>query len=281
MLVSPVEMLKKADGGRYAIPAPDFWDSNSAKVFCKTAEETGKPLILSFAEIHLSVMSVEEAAELAKFYAGRVSVPVALHLDHGMHMDVIEEAIARGFTSVMIDASSDPFGENVRKTKETVRIAHAAGVAVEAEIGHVGANPGGPHTANESIYTGVEEAKRFVAETGVDSLAVSVGTAHGLYAGTPKINFQRLKELKEALDVPLVLHGGSSTGDENLRRCARGGIAKINLFTDFIVAALEDARAARSGTWLDLLKSSDRAVSEVLKRYYRVFATEEPRIKED
>jgi len=274
MLVTSGEMLKKASEGHYAIPAPDFWDSNSAKVFCKTAEEMKKPLILSFAEIHLSMMSVEEAAELAKFYGGKVNVPVALHLDHGMHLEVVEEAVRQGFTSIMIDASSDPFEENIRKTKEAVRIAHTAGVEVEAEIGHVGANPGGPHAANESVYTEVEEAKRFVAETKVDSLAVSIGTAHGLYAGTPRLNFTRLEELKAALSVPLVLHGGSSTGDENLSRCAMGGIAKINLFTDFIVAALDHTYASRSATWLDLLKAADGAVGEVLKHYYNVFGTE-------
>jgi len=274
MLVTSGEMLKKASEGHYAVPAPDFWDSNSAKVFCQTAEELNKPLILSFAEVHLSMMSVEEAATLAKYYAGKVSVPIALHLDHGMHLDVIEEAVKHGFTSIMIDASSDPFRENVRKTREAVRIAHAAGVQVEGEVGHVGANPGGPHPANESVYTEVDDAVRFVEETNVDSLAVSIGTAHGIYEGTPKLNFTRLEELKKAVNVPLVLHGGSSTGDENLSRCAMGGITKINLFTDFIVAALDHTYANRSANWLNLLKASDNAVSDVLKHYYRYFGTE-------
>lgn len=275
MLVNPMKMLRKAREGHFAIPAPDFWDSNSCKTFCETAEEMKRPLILSFAEVHLSMMSVAEAAAIAKFYGEKADVPVALHLDHGMNPEVIGEALRQGFTSVMIDASSESFEENVRRTRETVAMAGSFGAAVEAEIGHVGANPGGPHTANESVCTETEEAERFAELTGVDTLAVSIGTSHGLYQGTPKIDFRRLEEIRAAVQVPLVLHGGSGTGDENLNRCAMGGITKINLFTDFIVAALDHTYASRPDNWLGLLTGSSGAVREVLKHYYQVFGTEQ------
>lgn len=278
MLVTTEKMFADAKKGQYAVPAPDFWDQTSCRIFVKTAEKLHAPIILSFAEIHLPYLDLSEAASLGGFYAKKADVPVALHLDHGVRFDVIEEAIDRGFTSVMIDASSDPFAENVRKTKEAVKMAHEKGVVVEAEIGHVGVNPGDVREENESIYTEVSEAVQFVKETGVDSLAVSIGTSHGLYKGTPVINFERLAELKEAVSVPLVLHGGSSSGDDNLSRCAKGGIAKINLYTDFIVAAKKTAAgklsAEEDAIWPDILSASSEAVSKVLTHYYKVFNLE-------
>ena len=231
----------------------------------------GAPIILSFAEVHLDQMALDEAAALGTFYARKASVPVALHLDHGKRMDVIEEAIRLGFTSVMIDASNEELSENIRRTKEVVELAHAHGVYVEAEIGHVGAEDAeGPHALSGIEYTEVDSAKQLVEATGVDSLAVSIGTVHGTYKGEPCINFERLAELKAALAVPLVLHGGSGSGDENLARCARGGVAKVNLYTDFIVAALAAVYEQRPDHWLKLLGAGDEAMREVLRHYYRV-----------
>lgn len=271
MLVASKELLDKARAEGYAIPSPDFVDSNSVRAFAQVAGELHAPLILSFAEVHLEQMSVEEAALLGRFYAERADAPVALHLDHGTRMDVIEEAIARGFTAVMIDASSADLDENIRRTREVCELAHARGVTVEAEIGHVGTETeGNPHAVSESVYTEVDSAVELVAATGVDSLAVSVGTAHGAYKGTPHINFERLDELRDALAVPLVLHGGSGSGDENLTRCARCGVAKVNLYTDFIVAALERVYGERPGNWVELLNTGDAAMRDVLRHYYRV-----------
>lgn len=226
MLVTTKDMLAKARAGGYAIPSPDFVDSHSARAFCAVAEELHAPLILSFAEVHLEHLALDEAAELGRFYAARTDAPVALHLDHGVSFAVIEEAIARGFTSVMIDASKEDLPENIRRTKAVVELAHAHGVAVEAEIGHVGTEEeGNDHALSENVYTEVAAARELVQATRVDSLAVSIGTKHGAYKGAPRINFERLAELKATLDVPLVLHGGSGSGDENLARCAQGGVA--------------------------------------------------------
>lgn len=271
MLVTTKDMLQKARAGGYAIPSPDFVDSNSARAFVQVADELKAPIILSFAEVHMDHLALDEAAALGRFYASSVAVPVALHLDHGVHFDVIEEAIKLGFTSVMIDASGEELDENIRRTKEVVELAHAHGVCVEAEIGHVGTeDEGNDHVVSANVYTEVAAAQELVAATGVDSLAVSIGTAHGKYKGVPVLNFERLAELKAALEVPLVIHGGSGSGDENLARCARGGIAKVNLYTDFVVAALESARVQQPDHWLDVLGAGEQAMKDVLRRYYRV-----------
>lgn len=271
MLVNTKDLLDAAWRGGYAIPSPDYVDSNSARAFVQVADELGAPLILSFAEVHLDHLDLEEAAALGLHYARRAQAPVALHLDHGVHFGIIEQAIRLGFTSVMVDASSEPLEENIRRTKEVVALAHAHGVTVEAEIGHVGTEEeGNPHALSENAYTEVAAAKRLVDETGVDSLAVSVGTKHGAYKGEPHLNFERLAELNEALRMPLVLHGGSGSGDENLARCAQGGVAKVNLYTDFIVAARDAVYEQRPEQWLGVLEAGSKAMRDVLRHYYRV-----------
>lgn len=271
MLVTTKDMLARAHEGGYAIPSPDFVDSNSVRAYAQVAGELHAPLILSFAEVHLEHLSVEEAALLGKFYAERIDAPVALHLDHGVTMPVIEEAIERGFTSVMIDASKEELSVNIQRTKEVCELAHAHGVTVEAEIGHVGTEEeGNDHALADNVYTEVAAAKELVEATGVDSLAVSVGTKHGSYKGEPHINFERLAELNEALGIPLVLHGGSGTGDENLARCARSGVAKVNLYTEFIVAARDAVYDQHPDSWPKMLHTGDEAMKDVLRRYYRV-----------
>lgn len=271
MLVSSQDMLRKAWEEGCAVPSPDFVDSNSARAYCQVAGELHAPLILSFAEVHLEHLSIEEAALIGKFYAERFDAPIALHLDHGVTFPVIEEAIARGFTSVMIDASKEDLAENIRRTREVVELAHAHGVAVEAEIGHVGTEEeGNDHALSENVYTEVAAARELVRSTGVDSLAVSIGTKHGAYKGEPCISFERLAELNDALGIPLVLHGGSGSGDDNLARCAKGGVAKVNLYTDFIVASRDAVYGQRPGSWPKMLAAGDEAMKDVLRRYYRV-----------
>ena len=271
MLVNSNDMLQKAWKEGYAIPSPDFVDSNSARAYARVAHEFHAPLILSFAEVHLEQLSIEEAALLGKFYAEKADAPVALHLDHGTKLETVEEAIRCGFTSVMIDASSKDLNENIRLTKEVCQLAHAHGVTVEAEIGHVGTEEdNNPHAVSESVYTEVDSAKKMVVETGVDSLAVSIGTVHGTYKGEPHINFDRLAELNAALQIPLVLHGGSGSGDENLSRCAQGGIAKVNLYTDFILAARDAVYERHPNNWVELLNTGDEAMRKVLHHYYKV-----------
>jgi fructose-bisphosphate aldolase class II len=201
-----------------------------------------------------------------------------LHLDHGTTPSLIKEAIDLGFTSVMIDASMKDFDENVKSTKEIIDYAHAHGVVVEAEIGHVGVgkNIGVSESEAEdsSSYTTVDSAVEFVKQTNVDSLAISIGTAHGLYKGIPKINFDRLKEIANAIPTPLVLHGGSSSGDDNLNRCALEGITKINIYTDFLVAAKKEIDEKNPENYLALKSMAKQGMQKCLEHYYKVFNTQ-------
>jgi len=277
MLVTSKELFKKAQEGKFAIPAPNFIDLESLRWHVETAERHNLPLILALAEAHIGEnITLEDAALVGKKYAEEAKVPVVLHLDHGTTPEVIKKAIDLGFSSVMIDASQDTFEENVRKTKEIIDYAHPKGVVVEAEIGHVGAGENYEnHETSDSQYTTVEEAKKFAEETGVDSLAISIGTAHGMYKGIPEINFDRLKEIAAAVETPLVLHGGSSSGDENLNRCATNGITKINIFSDLLVAAKEEIDNNKPETYLDVKALSKQGMQKCLEHYYSVFETRE------
>lgn len=276
MIISSKELLNRAKKGRYAVPAPDYIDLDMARVFCKTAEREGKPVILSFAQSFDNVLSLEEAALVGRYWANKVTVPVVLHLDHGTDFDYIKRAIDLGFSSVMIDASMKNFDENVSITKQVVEYAHERGVSVEAEIGHVGSGENyESHEQTDSIYTTKEEAVEFVKLTNVDSLAVSIGTAHGVYKrGKPKLNFSVLNDLANALAVPLVLHGGSGTGEKSLRRCSMEGISKINIFTDFLEASKHVLKEDGFSDYFEMKERSNQAMSSVLSHYFDVFNTE-------
>ncbi|WP_066499631.1 class II fructose-bisphosphate aldolase [Abyssisolibacter fermentans] len=274
MLVSSKELFKVARKNNFAIPAPNFVDQNSIKAYIEVAEKLNLPVIIGFAEAHLEYLSFDEALYLGKYYGEIAKVPVVLHLDHGTTKELIFRAIDEGFKSVMIDASMHSFEENVKKTKEIVEYAHLRGVVVEAEIGHVGnGDEYKSNDNNDSIYTTVEEAKKFVELTEVDSLAISIGTAHGAYKGKPVIDFDRLKEIRNAIDTPLVLHGGSSSGDDNLGRCATEGISKINIYTDLVNAAFNKAQSIKSNNYYELRNAQKEGMRECLEHYYGVFQT--------
>lgn len=272
MLVNSKKVLLEARRDGYAIPSPDFFDQRSLRCYIEVANELNMPIIAAYSEAFSNMLSIEEAAMLGKYYAENSSVPVILHVDHGFSIDFIKKCIDYGFTSVMIDASSETFDENVRKTKEIVSYAHPKNVTVEAEIGHVGSGENyESHEESDSIYTEVDKAKEFATLTQVDSLAVSIGTAHGKYKGTPKLNFDRLAELKEALDVPLVLHGGSGTGDENLKKCSELGISKINIYTDLVTGGYDAMMRETSDDLTKRFYAADNGMKKVLHHYYKLF----------
>lgn len=272
MLVNTKKMLLDAAKSNYAIPSPDFCNLNMVRSYVEVAERMGRPIILAYSEAMQNALSLEDAYVIGEYYAQRAGIPVALHIDHGKSLDFIKKAIDIGFTSVMIDASSDSFEENVRKTKEIVEYARPHNITVEAEIGHVGAGVNyEDEKGDASVYTEAEDLLEFVKRTDVDSIAVSIGTAHGFYKGTPKINFERLMELKEVVDIPLVLHGGSSTGDENLRKCAELGISKINIFTDLCAAGAQAILKENSNNYKQMMITADKAIKEMLEHYYHVF----------
>ena len=274
MLVNSNELFVKARKGNYAIPAANYIDLDSARSYIKVAEQNKLPLILAFAQSHKEIISLEEAALIGKFLGEKASVLIVLHLDHGEDYDFIERAIQLGFTSVMIDASQKKFDDNIQISKEVVDLAHKFDISVEAELGHVGSNQisfeqGKP----DSIYTETESVIEFVDKTKVDSLAISIGTAHGLYKGTPKINFERLHEIRKLTDVPLVLHGGSSSGDLNLERCATEGISKINIYTDFLMGAQHEIEDNGYKNYIELKSLANVGMEKVLEHYYKVFHT--------
>ena len=273
MLVNTKKMLEEFHNSPYALPSPDFFNLDTLKCHIEVAEELNMPLILAFADALQGYgLTIEEAVPLVKLYAEKSSIPIALHLDHGSCVEVCKKAADLGFTSVMIDASSEPFEENVRRTKEVVDYCRPMGITVEAEIGHVGRGSEFVDASkNDNVYTTVEECKKFVELTGVDSVAISIGTAHGAYKGTPVINFERLQEIRKAVDVPLVLHGGSSSGDENLKKCAQLGISKINIFTDIVTRGYEIYKTSNAKSLMDLSVEAHNGMKEVLKHYYNLF----------
>lgn len=269
MIISSRNILKDARNKGYAFPHFNFWDSNSIRAEIAAAESKGLPVILAWAQSHTPELPIQDALSLGKYYGQKAKVPVVLHLDHGMDPDLVKWSALNGFSSVMIDASAEKFNDNVNITHDVVNYAHKLGVCVEAEVGHVGTNS----SEDNSSFTEVDAAVEFVQKTGVDSLAVSIGTSHGVYqSGTPALNFQRLTELKKAVSIPLVLHGGSSSGDENLRRAAESGIAKVNIYTDLANAAFS-ATNRDYATQLDFSKAERDKVKEMSEHYYDVFKT--------
>ena len=274
MLVSTKEMLQRARREGYAVPAPNFFDFRSASAYLEVAEALNKPLILAFAQAHMDQLDLEDAAMIGRYLAKKASVPVALHLDHGTDETIIKQAIDLGFTSVMIDASQEKIEENIMKTKTIVAFARPREVAVEAELGHVGAGDNyEDHEHSDSIYTKASEVERFIEMTDVDSLAISIGTAHGIYKGKPKISFNTLHDIFSKTAIPLVLHGGSSSGEENLHRCATEGIAKINIFTDIVEGGMKAINNGRPMELFELENLRSRGMKAVLEEYYHLLAT--------
>ena len=274
MLVSTKEMLQRARREGYAVPAPNFFDFRSASAYLEVAEALNKPLILAFAQAHMDQFDLEDAAMIGRYLAKKASVPVALHLDHGTDETIIKQAIDLGFTSVMIDASQEKIEENIMKTKAIVAFARPREVAVEAELGHVGAGDNyEDHEHSDSIYTKASEVEKFIEMTDVDSLAISIGTAHGIYKGKPKISFNTLHDIFSKTAIPLVLHGGSSSGEENLHRCATEGIAKINIFTDIVEGGMKAINNGRLTELFELENLRSRGMKAVLEEYYHLLAT--------
>ena len=264
------EILKKAQKNSYAVASLNFIDGLTAQAYLEVCEEFKVPMILSFAQAHEKWLSLEDAAWIGKEIQKKSSAPVVLHLDHGQDISFVKKAIELGFNSVMIDASTQSFENNVKTTKEVVDYAHERGVDVEAEIGGANENIEN-YGVIDSIYTDVEDAVEFVNRTNVDSLAISIGTAHGIYKGEPKINFERLYEIREKVETPLVLHGGSSTGYDNLRKCVQGGITKINLFSDMINAGFAAIKNENVIDYPSLMINIKESIKEEVINYYKVF----------
>ena len=244
MLVTLAEILKKADEGNYGVVAPDYTSLESVRFQLEVAEKYKAPVILSYTK-HMRalnpVKSFEKWIQIIRDECNEYDVDVCLHLDHGTSVEECKEAIDAGFTGIMMDASIKPFAENVDLTSKVVELSHAAGVSVEAELGHVGtAQEGAYHEDDDARahLTQPDQAAKFVKETNTDCLAVAIGTVHGEYVGEPHIDFELLQMIDKSVSVPLVIHGGSGTGDENIKKAVSLGIRKINVFSDWIRPAM-------------------------------------------
>ena len=244
MLVNSKEVLEKAKEGKYAVPHFNINNLEWTRFILEECEKEKSPVILGVSEGAKKYMvGFHTVTEMVKAMVEelQITVPVVLHLDHGSSVASCKEAIDAGFTSVMIDASKYSVEENIQMTKEVVEYAHQKNVTVEAEIGHVGGEEDG--VADELAYAKIEDAIRLAKETGIDSLAPALGSVHGIYKGEPKLDFQRMMEIKEKTNLPLVLHGGSGIPDELIKKSVICGICKLNINTDLQIVW---AKAVRS-----------------------------------
>ena len=285
MLVSMKEMLENAKRGGYAIPAFDVSNYEMLRAVLDTCEEEGSPALLMGLEVDFSGKGRELLAAMVKAASELYSVPVCFHLDHATSLDSIKAAIDAGFSSVMFDGSELPFEENARRTAEVVTYAHARGVTVEAELGHVGNAMVGNEKATvfnenaEDTLTVPAEAARFLALTDVDALAVAIGTSHGVYKSTPTLRIDRLDEITAVCDLPLVLHGGSGTPDDQMKEAIAHGVTKINIYSDVVGAmnaGLKEklATITNPSTWPAYVFEEARArMKAVIREKIRTFGS--------
>jgi ketose-bisphosphate aldolase len=226
-------ILKDADAKRTAVLAYDCFNFESIAWLVEAGEELGIPVIVMLYPGLMESIPAHVFAAITKAVAKKVKIPVGLHLDHCDSYETILGTIRDGFTSVMIDGSKLEYAENVRVTCEIVKAAHALGIDVEAELGKVGTAANKGDFKNEDLYTTAAQAADFVAKTKVDSLAIAIGSAHGWYVETPKLSMPRLKEINNAIDTPLVLHGGTGIPEDQLKESFGLGINKLNVGTEY------------------------------------------------
>ncbi len=237
MLVKSKDLLLDAQRNKYAVGAFNVENMEMVLAVLNAAEETQSPVIMQTTPGTVKYAGADMYFANIRAAARRTKIPVACHLDHGNTLAIAVQALHAGYTSIMIDGSKLPFDENIALTKTVTEICHAVNIPVEAELGRVGGKEDGlDNTQTANPYTDPDEAKIFVEKTGCDSLAVAVGTAHGVYKGTPQINFDVLAKIHKAVNIPLVLHGTSGVPDEQVIRCVSMGICKVNYATDLRIA---------------------------------------------
>ena len=240
-LVTTKELLLDAQKNGYAVGAFNVENMEMVQAVIAAAEELRSPVIMQTTPSTLKYADPEYFYANVAAAAKKASVPVVMHLDHGSSFDLAMKAFRAGYTSIMIDGSHSVLEENIAITKAVVDACHAGGVPVEAELGKVGGKED-DLDGGSGGFTDPEEAVRFVEETGVDSLAVAIGTAHGVYKGIPKLDVERLSQIREVVSIPLVLHGTSGIPDEDVKECIRRGICKVNYATDLRIAFTEGVK---------------------------------------
>lgn len=280
MLVSGKDILLHAQKNGYAVGAFNINNMEIIHAIANAAKELKAPVIMQASQGGIKYAGIEYISSLAKTAADLADGPITLHLDHGTDFDQVMLCIRHGFSSVMIDGSRFPLDENIAFTKRVVEIAHPLGVSVEAELGKIGGTE--DHIVVEerdATFTDPDEAKRFVEETGVDSLAIAVGTAHGVYKGEPKIDFDRIKAIREKVDLPLVLHGSSGVPYEALKKAVSLGICKINIDTDLRISFTDGVREVLENTPNEfdprkILGPARDKMTETIKEKMKVFGSD-------
>ncbi len=281
MLVNLKEILEIAEEKKIAIGMFNATGFDSLQAVIGAAEELNQPVIIAHAEVHNVYNDISIVGPAMIAAAKNAKVPVCVHLDHGTSMEMIYRALRIGFTSVMIDASALPYEENLALTKQTVEMAHAMGVSVEAELGRLvtgEAGSGEVHTdmKAEDFYTDAKEAKAFCEETGVDALAIAFGTAHGFYTAQPKLDFDVVKNVAAATGLPLVMHGGSGVSDEGFANAIKNGIRKINYYSYMskagYMAAKERIEKGDTSYLHDVEYAAMQAMKEDVKRAIQLFS---------
>ena len=271
-LVGLKPMIEEARRGGYAVGAFNYCNAETAQAVIGEGMAQRSPVMMIVGPWEIPVVGVKMLAEIARWVAKDADVPVCLHLDHGDTVELARECIEAGFPSVMIDASQHEFEENVRLTKLVVEMARPRGITVEGELGAVGRV--GVETAEgagEASLTDPAKAAEFVERTGVDALAVAIGNAHGMYTQRPELDFERLRAIRDAVGVPLVLHGGSGTPPEQLHRAIELGISKVNVASEIGRAYLDTlVEAAAKKTWYAwALIDAKAAIRQVVGRWMR------------
>ncbi len=272
-LIPSRALLDAARAGSRAVAALNFYNVETLRAHINAAAQLDSSIILQTTESTINYLGIDLAVAMAQAAAKEIKQPVALHLDHGASFELANRCVEAGYTSVMIDGSKLPFEQNVDVTRRVVEMAHISGVSIEGELGHVAQNTDGGDITQ--LFTRPDDAKKFVDETGVDALAVAIGTAHGFYKGEVRLDFPRLREIRDAVgDTPLVLHGGSGVPDELLQEAIRSGIAKINFGTELKNAFTLAVRKSLSESGeIDLRKTfapAIAAVQEVSKTKIRI-----------
>lgn len=277
MINNLTNMLKKASENKFALGSFNVYNYETIKGVFNAIKETSSDGIIAFGAKYTSNMELNEVANLIRTISTKYNKDIAIHLDHCADVKLIKEAIEAGFTSVMYDGSHLPFEENMKQTKEVCEYAHARGVTVEAELGSIALGGDSNEDHHEEKYTDPVQAARFVKETGVDCLAISIGTVHGTYKGTPNISVDRLKEIRDVVDIPLVLHGGSGTPVAVIKECIENGICKININTEMSKEAVKlmvDTVKEKPGSHFSQLSVLSRnKVTEVAKKHIELFAS--------
>lgn len=271
MYVTLKEILKNTRNDKFAVGAFNIHCLEMVPAMIKAAEVKNSPIILQISPTTCKYIGFKLIVNVVKTLAEQVNINVALHLDHTKDFATIKEAIDNGFSSVMIDASGLPIEENIKKTKEVVEYASKHGVSVEAELGTIGGTEEGVAVNDGEIkYTHPEDAVKFIEATGIDALAIAIGTSHGQFNSKAKLSFDVLESNNEVTNIPLVLHGGTGVSEEDLKKCVAGGICKLNVGTElnvaWVVAAKENFKNARvNDSCRDLVIPSNDAVQNVIE----------------